>query len=302
MSDFILCRLLTIAGLVLSFCIMTVLAHRTEVHAHKTRVLGLGLASALLSWCWWVNTQSFAEAAWTARGISLAFFLCLSIFYSAAVLQSRSILRWAGAVAACLLVLIGLVLDAFLNSKTSDVAIGFAISLLSVNFLGHLLRARVNQALLRFNRQPDQSAQLVTHLSSLLTHHPELQNDPDFLATTRTLQIKGTKVLSTLFKCLLDNRVTLTGVTVDRSNIKRIPVHSVLNAAQVCRKIITFTHIEDAQLTVKVTLGGLLLDLNASNKAMITQQALKPLYKLEADSFQTQVNDQHICISWGCRF
>ena len=120
MPDFVLSRFLTVGCLVTVFAVMTVLAHRTKVHAHWIRVVGLGVSCALLASAWWINTPSFEMAAFPAQAFSLILFVALGVFYAAAVMRSQSVVRWAGALAACLLAVIGLVMDAILASHTTD--------------------------------------------------------------------------------------------------------------------------------------------------------------------------------------
>ena len=123
------------------FAVMTVLAHRTKVHAHWIRVIGLGVSCALLASAWWINTPSFEMAAFPAQAFSLILFVALGVFYAAAVMRSQSVVRWAGALAACLLAVIGLVMDAILASHTTAVRSSFASVFLCVPFLRSLLPA-----------------------------------------------------------------------------------------------------------------------------------------------------------------
>ena len=95
MPDFVLSRFLTVGCLVTVFAVMTVLAHRTKVHAHWIRVIGLGVSCALLASAWWINTPSFEMAAFPAQAFSLILFVALGVFYAAAVMRSQSVVRWA---------------------------------------------------------------------------------------------------------------------------------------------------------------------------------------------------------------
>ena len=81
--------------------------------------------------------------------LSAGVFALLALFYSRCVLQSRSVWRWAGALAAIILLAVALVIDFMADARTRDIAITLAIIVLGTNFLGHLIRARINQMLLR---------------------------------------------------------------------------------------------------------------------------------------------------------
>lgn len=90
MTTPLLLRLLGLSGLVIAFCLMTVLVHRTKVHAHVTRMLGLGMACALISCTWWINTPTFQTLSVGAQSFSSLLFFAIGIAYSGAVMHSRS--------------------------------------------------------------------------------------------------------------------------------------------------------------------------------------------------------------------
>ena len=104
------------------------MAHRTKVHAQLTRMIGLGIACALITCAWWINTSTFQTLNFASQSLSSLLFFVIGIIYSGAVMHSQSAVRWAGAFAACLLVIVGFVLDALYHARTTDVAIAFAVT------------------------------------------------------------------------------------------------------------------------------------------------------------------------------
>ncbi len=301
MPDFVLSRFLTAGCLVAVFAVMTVLAHRTKVHAHWIRVIGLGVSCALLASAWWINTTSFEMAALPAQAFSLVLFVALGIFYAAAVMRSQSAVRWAGALAACLLAVIGLVMDAILASHTTDVAFSFAICLLSVNFLGHLLRARVNQALLRAPKAATDNFASQS-LCSLLTHHPDWAQNPDFRQTVGSVLCFKEQVLiilRALFpRCSFDDSKDST-----QKIARPVPASVIFSVADLCQIIMAeICSKGNIQITVSIDAAGLHITIDAPNTHNIRSESLKGLSNLDIDALQTHVDDQSINIAFGYRF
>lgn len=301
MPDFVLSRFLTVGCLVTVFAVMTVLAHRTKVHAHWIRVIGLGVSCALLASAWWINTTSFEMAAFPAQAFSIILFVALGVFYAAAVMRSQSVVRWAGALAACLLAVIGLVMDAILASHTTDVAFSFAICLLSVNFLGHLLRARVNQALLRAPKAAaDNSAS--QSLCSLLTQHPDWAQNQDFCKTVAGVLCLKTQVL-TILRALLPHCTIRDSKESTQTIARPVPASVIFSVAKLCQIITAEIRSEgDIQVVVSIDAAGIHITLEAPNTHNIRSESLKGLSNLDIDALQTHVDDQSVNIAFGYRF
>lgn len=295
MTTPLLLRLLGLSGLVIAFCLMTVLAHRTKVHAHVTRMLGLGMACALISCTWWINTPTFQTLSVGAQSFSSLLFFAIGIAYSGAVMHSRSVLRWAGAFVACLLVIVGFILDALYHSQTTDVAIAFAIDLLSVNFLGHLLRARVNQALLRSPRKMADDVSFES-FAQLIKKFPELSHDENF-----TLCLKPIGFSATQTEKLLKDVLALKDCKVEVSFENPIPAASLLHLCSLYKEVSHKVEVVIHTLSLTQNQSGLHLTLTASNTIGLTQESLKALFQLQADSVQTHADENEIRILLGIR-
>ena len=136
-----------------AFVILTLLAHRTKVHARHERVVGLGISVSIVTTSSWLVTNTLANCSPFLVATLITSLTAFCIVYAYIVLESRSIWRYAGVGLAALLWIVSWVMDIyssyhFLTWSSSLLAITVAI-----NFLGHLLRARVNKALLRAPRQ-----------------------------------------------------------------------------------------------------------------------------------------------------
>lgn len=298
MSEFLTQRLLAVLCLSIAFCLMTVLAHRTKVHADLTRTLGLGIACALTSCSWWVNTITFSELTLSTKIFSIVLFLGIGLTYSGAVIHSRSILRWAGAFAACLLLIISFLIDALYSSYTTDITIAFAISLLSINFFGHLLRARVNQALLRGPKLINQNPVSVLSLLSLLRRHPKLTEDKDFITSVGQLNLTTQEAIE-----LLKNQFTIDTHILNFPTNGTIALRTLLNVCLLCKQILrTICFKPDTTLSFSYMKDGIHVQILAPNHLSFTQNDLKPLYKLDADSLRVSVDRDNLNISLGYRF
>ena len=102
MSESLVC-LLAIVLIAIAFAVLTILAHRTNPRAKQTFTLGLTLTMAILGLLWWCTSLSFGVLPITSKILSAGVFALLALFYSRCVLQSRSVWRWAGALAAIIL-------------------------------------------------------------------------------------------------------------------------------------------------------------------------------------------------------
>lgn len=297
MTAFVLERLLTVFFLVSAFALTTVMAHRTKVHAHITRVIGLGIACALLSWAWWINTETFSQLNVFAQGLSLTLFLAICLSYSAAVMRSQSVIRWAGAFAACILVAAGFILDTLYDSRTTDVAFALATGLLSINFLGHLLRARVNQALLRSpkSRTDDKTWQA---LLSLLREKPELIGSERFLDCLRPLSLTDDQARE------LSEMLTGFEVRMQSGNTKqKVAARALLSVCAISQKIVQLCALtEPITLDITPAQEGLHLKLCSPNSHSLTGKDLNCLANLEVDSLQTSADPQTITIVFGYRY
>lgn len=297
MTLFVLERLLTVFFLVCAFALTTVMAHRTKVHAHLTRVIGLGAACALLSWAWWINTDTFSRLNLIAQSLSLILFLVICLSYSAAVMRSQSVIRWAGAFAACILVAAGFILDTLYESRTTDVAFALAAGLLSINFLGHLLRARVNQALLRSpkSRTDNKTWQA---LLSLLREKPELIGNEHFLDCLRPLSLTDDQARE------LTEMLTGFEVRIQPSKTEqKVAARTLLSVCAISRKIVRLCALtESVTLDIAQAQEGLHLKLSAKNSRSLSVKDLKCLANLEVDSLQTSADPQTITIVFGYRY
>ena len=297
MTAFVLERLLTVFFLVSAFALTTVMAHRTKVHAHLTRVIGLGVACAFLSWTWWINTETFSELNVFAQSLSLTLFLAICLSYSAVVMRSQSVIRWAGAFAACILVATGFVLDALYDSRTTDVAFALAAGLLSINFLGHLLRARVNQALLRSpkSRTDDKTWQ---SLFSLLREKPELTVNEHFLDCLRPLSLTNDQARE------LTEMLTGFEVRIQPSKAKqKVAARALLSVCAISQRIVRLCALtESVRLDITQAQEGLHLKLSAKNSRSLSGKDLNCLVNLDVDSLQTAADPQTITIVFGYRY
>ena len=298
MTTPLLFRFLGLSTLVIAFCLMTVMAHRTKVHAQLTRMIGLGIACALITCAWWINTSTFQTLNFASQSLSSLLFFVIGIIYSGAVMHSQSAVRWAGAFAACLLVIVGFVLDTLYHAQTTDVAIAFAIDLLSVNFLGHLLRARVNQALLRSPQKTSLADVSFEALSRLMKKFPQLSQEEDFVSCLKSIDCSSHQA-----KVFLNDVLALKNCTVKVHFDNTIPAQALLNLSGLYREVLhQVKGLEVSTFSLTKKQSSLHLTLIASNRIALTHEDLSPLFHLQADCIQTHVDEKEIRILLGMRF
>ena len=177
--------LLCVSSVAITFAITTVLAHRTHPHARHERVLGLGFAIALVTLCAWIASDLLSPLSELTQGVLTVTAVLICVGYAYVVLESRSILRYAGVGFAIVLWLVALASDAFSASNYLPWATSLVGVTASINFLGHLLRARVNKALLRAPKEARLRApnvrgqELAYHSVRLFLDNPTLAQSVD---------------------------------------------------------------------------------------------------------------------------
>ncbi len=288
MSESLVC-LLAIVLIAIAFAVLTILAHRTNPRAKQTFTLGLTLTMAILGLLWWCTSPSFGVLPITSKILSAGVFALLALFYSRCVLQSRSVWRWAGALAAIILLAVALVIDFMADARTRDIAITLAIIVLGTNFLGHLIRARINQMLLRAPSGLKEEAKVAATLS-LIKENPNLATS-DALDTLTTDIIVTQKDVATVVKAILQllSMSPDTTATIDINVKVAAKMHDLIYVARIAK---AFKDITQEKLSITVNETDIAFSIQNTLSTQAIEDLSRALYGLAVDS--VEVSDEQI--------
>lgn len=288
MSESVFC-LVALLLLSIAFAVLTILAHRTHPQAKKTFTVGLAVTTAIAGLLWWSTSPSFATLSITGQAISVTLFIVLSLGYSQCVLQSRSALRWAGAFAAVILLIVSLTIDIITGARTRDVAISIGIILLGTNFLGHLIRARINQMLLRVPSGAKENAKIAATLSLIKTSAGIVGTDALDTLTT-DIVVAPKRIATVVYDILSALHVSrATAETIDIEAKASAKMHDLIYVARIACAIKNLTQ-ETFRISVNET------DIAFSIQNTLSTQTIealsRTLYGLAVDA--VEVSDEQI--------
>lgn len=288
MSESLVC-LLAIVLIAIAFAVLTILAHRTNPRAKQTFTLGLTLTMAILGLLWWCTSLSFGVLPITSKILSAGVFALLALFYSHCVLQSRSVWRWAGALAAIILLAVALVIDFMADARTRDIAITLAIIVLGTNFLGHLIRARINQMLLRAPGGLKEEAKVAATLS-LIKENPNLATS-DALDTLTTDIVVTQKDVATVVKAILQllSMSPDTTATIDINVKVAAKMHDLIYVARIAK---AFKDITQEKLSITVNETDIAFSIQNTLSTQAIEDLSRALYGLAVDA--VEVSDEQI--------
>lgn len=288
MSESLVC-LLAIVLIAIAFAVLTILAHRTNPRAKQTFTLGLTLTMAILGLLWWCTSPSFGVLPITSKILSAGVFALLALFYSRSVLQSRSVWRWAGALAAIILLAVALVIDFMADARTRDIAITLAIIVLGTNFLGHLIRARINQMLLRAPGGLKEDAKVAATLS-LIKENPNLATS-DALDTLTTDIVVTQKDVATVVKAILQllSMSPDTTATIDINVKVAAKMHDLIYVARIAK---AFKDITQEKLSITVNETDIAFSIQNTLSTQAIEDLSRALYGLAVDA--VEVSDEQI--------
>lgn len=288
MSESLVC-LLAIVLIAIAFAVLTILAHRTNPRAKQTFTLGLTLTMAILGLLWWCTSPSFGVLPITSKILSAGVFALLALFYSRCVLQSRSVWSWAGALAAIILLAVSLVIDFMADARTRDIAITLAIIVLGTNFLGHLIRARINQMLLRAPGGLKEEAKVAATLS-LIKENPNLATS-DALDTLTTDIVVTQKDVATVVKAILQllSMSPDTTATIDINVKVAAKMHDLIYVARIAK---AFKDITQEKLSITVNETDIAFSIQNTLSTQAIEDLSRALYGLAVDA--VEVSDEQI--------
>lgn len=282
MSESVFC-LVALVLLSIAFAVLTILAHRTHPRAKKTFTVGLAATTAIAGLLWWSTSPSFATLSITGRAISVTLFIVLALSYSQCVLQSRSALRWAGAFAAVILLIVSLTFDIMTGARTRDVAISIGIIVLGTNFLGHLIRARINQMLLHAPGGVKESAKIAATLSLIKTSAGIVGTDA--LDTLTTDIVVAPKRIATVVYDIL------SALHVSRTTAKMIDIEAKAPAKMhdliyVARIACAITNLTPETFRISVNETDIAFSIQNSLSTQTIETLSRTLYGLAVDAVE----------------
>ncbi len=306
--------LLCVGSVGITFAITTVLAHRTHPHARHERVLGLGFAVALVTLCAWIASDLLSSLTVLTQGVLTVTAVLICVGYAYIVLESRSILRYAGVGLATLLWLVALASDAFSTSNYLPWATSLVGVTASINFLGHLLRARVNKALLRAPKEarlraPNvQEKELAYHCVRLFLDNPALAQSVDGQKVLEGLSISSDDLPVLISRLMKD----FAGDIALEENVSDITIKKTYFLSALYPLIAIWAHVFDETRSLVKTYRyhlsfdteNIWLDIDGQTQettAFNVRALKKYIYDQSADLVDVELKDKELHVRIGYR-
>ncbi len=304
--------LLCVGSVAITFAITTVLAHRTHPHARHERVLGLGLAIALVTLCAWHASNLLTPFSALVQGVLSITAVLVCVGYSYIVLESRSILRYAGVSLAIVLWIMALGCDALVSSHYLPWATSLVAITASINFLGHLLRARVNKALLRAPKEarlhaPNvQNIEMAHHAVRLFLDNPVLAQSVDGQKILDGIRVSSDALPSLVSKIMKDFAGTIplqeeaSNITIKKTYLLSAFYPLIAIWAHVFQETQSIMQTYHYRLTFDAENIWLDIDGQTKDNTDFDGRALKKyIYDQSADLVDVELKDKELHVHIG---